>query len=198
MAKKKTSAKSSFYEVVFRGKPKVVRAFLSGLLMGAGRDATIYYSFLEGIHHEGKVERLAEMVGLRGTDCHVVVDAETSTYLKSMTRRITQETGLEVTSHRHVRSASMDFTYTAYARRYDEEIQAVLKKLPDGVKVVGFQHEERIDPGARGVEAYSPAHHYEATGRGTLTGRVDVIVELKRKVAEYPLIQAEDVVLKLA
>ncbi len=51
------TATPSFHEVVFRGKPKVVKAFLKGLIMGATRSATIFFSFDEGIHHEGKVEK---------------------------------------------------------------------------------------------------------------------------------------------
>jgi len=198
MAQKKTPAKRSFYEVVLRGKPKVVRAFLSGLLMGADREATVFYSYLEGIHHEGKVEHLAEMVGLRGTDCHVVVDADTSTFLKRMARRIAGETGLEITSHRHVRSASLHFTYHAYAKRYEDEIQDFLRDLPGDVKLGGRKHDVRVDPSAKGVEAYSPAHDFEATGEGTITGPVDSVVEVKRRLADYPLIESDDIRLKLA
>jgi len=156
MATSKTSARQTFYEVVFQGKPKVVRAFLKGFIMGNVDDAVIIYNFLEGIHHEGKAEKLAEMVGLRGIDCHVVVDAATSSLLKKMKKRIETETGLQITSHRAVRSASMDFSFQAFAPRYNEEIVALVKKLPAGLRIQGFQHEVKLDPGAKGIEAYRP------------------------------------------
>ena len=61
-----------------------------------------------------------------------------------------------------------------------------------------FEHEVREDPSAKGVEGYSPVHHFEAAGSGMITGAVDRIIEMKRNAAEYPLIKAGEVILKLA
>ena len=130
MATKKPTGKKSFYEVVFLGKPKVVRAFMKGFIMGTLDDATVIYSFDAGIHHEGKVEKLAEMVGIRGTDCHLVVDGDTSALIKKRTKRIATETGLEITSHRNIRSSSMSFKFQAFAPRYNQEIVDLVKKIP--------------------------------------------------------------------
>ena len=198
MATKNSRSKQSFYEVVFMGKPKVVRAFMKGFVMGTLDDAIVIYSFNAGIHHEGKAEKLAEMVGIRGTDCHVIVDAATSALIKKRTKRIARETGLEITSHRNIRSASMSFKFHAYAPRYNQEIVDMVKKLPAGLRVDGFKHEVKLDPKAKGIEAYSVAHHYEACGEATVIGRIDLLVELKKKFADFPLIQSEDIVLKLA
>ena len=197
MATSKKSNASTFYEVVFQGKPKVVRAFLSGLTLGSCDGATIYYSFLDGVHHEGKAERLAEMVGIRGVDCHVIVETEVSDLLKKLAKKIVAETGLKISSHRKIRGASLSFEYHAYARKYDDEILALIKKLPSEMNVRGFQHDVKVDPKARGVEAYAPAHHFEACGKGAITGPVDRVIELKKKFAEYPLVKAEDVILKV-
>lgn len=198
MAQKSNNAKLSFYEVVFQGKPKVVRAFLSGLVLGSGSDATIYYSYTDGVYHEGKGEMLAELVHIRATDCHVIVDSKTSALIKKLGKKIQKETGLQITSQRHIRSASVEFNFQAYAPRYNEEIVALVKGLPKGIKLNGFKHEVQVNPKARGVEAYSPAHHYEAKGEATATGRVDLVIELKKRFADFPLIKSKDVVLKLA
>jgi len=195
MAQTKTAA-PRFNEVVFRGKPKVVKAFLKGLMMGAGRDATVFFSFDEGVHHEGKTEKLKEMFGIRAIDCHVIVDGDGSAFLKKMARRIVTETGLEITANRTIRSASMSFTYTAYARRYSVEIVNLLKDLPQGLRLQGYRHDEKLDPTAKGVEAYSVAHDFEATGSGKVTGRVDLLIALKRSFADHPLIDSEDIILK--
>ena len=197
MATKKNTRKS-FYEVVFTGKPKVVRAFMKGFVMGTLDDATVIYSFDSGIHHEGKVEKMAEMVGIRGTDCHIIVDAATSALLKKWTKLIARETGLQINSHRSIRSASMAFKFQAFAPRYNQEIVDMVKNLPTGVRVEGFHHDVRLDPKAKGMEAYSAVHHYEACGEATIVGRVDLLVELKKKFGDYPLIKSEDIELKLA
>ena len=112
---KKTSSAPRFYEVVFQGKPKVVKAFIKGLMMGAGREREVYYSFDDGVHHEGKTEKFKEMFGIRAVDCHVIVDSDGSTFFKKMARQISNDTGLEISSNRHIRSASMAFEFHAYA-----------------------------------------------------------------------------------
>ena len=198
MATSKKNDAPAFFEVVFQGKPKVVRAFLSGLVLGSCDGATVYYSFLDGVHHEGKAKKLAEMVGIRGVDCHVIVDATVSDLLKKLGKRIAAETGLAIVSHRKIRGASLSFEYTAFALKYDEEILALLKNLPAGLNAKAFKHDVKEDPKARGVEAYSPAHHFEAYGKGAVTGPVDQVIRLKKTLAEYPLVKAEDVILKLA
>ena len=198
MAAKKPATKKSFYEVVFLGKPKVVRAFMKGFLMGILDDAKVIYSFDSGIHHEGKVEKLTELVGIRGSDCHLVVDSATSALLKKRTKRIVAETGLKITSHRNIRSSSMAFKFQTFAPNYNEEIVKLVKNLPAGLRVDGFKHNVKLNPKAKGIEAYSVAHHYEACGEATIVGRIDLMVELKKKFADFPLIQSEDIILKLA
>ncbi len=197
MAKKTTPA-PRFYEVVFRGKPRVVKAFFKGLMMGAGRDFKSFFNFDEGVHHEGKAEKFKEMFGVRATDCHVIVDSDTSKYLKGMARAIVTETGLEITANRSVRSGSMKFEYHAYAPRYSAEILALIKSLPKGLKMQDHKHKEKRDPSAKGVEAYSAVHDFEASGSGLVTGRIDLLIELKSAMRALPLIKADDIVLKLA
>jgi hypothetical protein len=198
MAQKKSSAKPSYFEVVFKGKPKVVRAFLSGLVMGTGAEGDIYYSYNEGVFHEGMAEKIKEMAHFRAVDCHVIVDKGTSALLKKLAKTIATETGLEITSHRSIRSASVDLCFEAFARRYDDEIVGLLKGLPRGLKLEGFEHDVELHPEAKGLEAYSPSHHYEAKGKATVTGRVDLVIAFKRELANYPLIKGDEVRLKLA
>lgn len=198
MADNNSTARPSFYEVVFRGKPKVVRAFLTGLAMGSDTESTLFYSFTDGVFHEGKAEKFAEFVHIRATDCHVIVDGVTSALLKKLTKRIKSETGLEITSHRRIASASVKFSYQAFAARYDEEMAKAVKDLPKGLKLEDFKHEVKVDPSAKGIEAYSPAHDFEANCSGRVTGRVDLVVALRKKLDDYPLIKIDDVLLKLA
>ncbi len=198
MANNKQTGKISFYEVVFQGKPKVVRAYIAGLVADGGYDAKVFYSFLDGVFHEGKVERLSELLHVRALDCHVLVDAETSARLKKLAKSLPATTGLTITAHRHIRSASMGISFEAYAKRYNDEIVTVFKSLPAGLRVDGFKHNVKLDPSAKGIEAYAATHDYEATGSGTVVGRVDLLIELKKKLENFPLIKSEDIVLNLA
>jgi hypothetical protein len=198
MAQNNSTARQSFYEVVFKGKPKVVRAFVTGLTMGNGTDATVFFSFTDGVHHEGKAERLSELIHIRATDCHVIVDSGTNALFKKLSKRILGETGLEIVSQVRIKSASVKFSFQAFAPRYNDEIVALVKSLPKGLKIEGFKHDVQLDPKAKGIEAYSPAHHYEANGEATVSGRVDLVIDLKKRFGDFPLIKSEDVQLQLA
>ena len=198
MANSKQEAKKSFYEVIFAGKPKVVRAYLQGLVAGSGHDACIYFSFADGVHHEGKVERLTELLHVRALDCHVIVDSETSALLKKKTKNLKAETGLEITANKHIRSASLKLSFEAFAKRYNDDIVEVFKNLPSGLRLDGYQHKVKLDPGAKGVEVYASAHDYESSGSGTVVGRVDLVIQLKKDLHQFPLIKMEDINLKLA
>jgi len=198
MATKPTPAKTSFYEVVFKGKPRAVRAFLSGLSMGIPGQQTIFFSFLDGVWHEGKAERLAELTRVRATDCHVIVDPVISAQLRKLKKQIKAETGLEITGHRRIKSANMAFSFEAFAPRYNDEIMKVLKSLPAGLRLQDFKHKVNIDPKAKGVEMYAVAHHYEASGEGRVTGPIDKLIQLKRELDNYPLVKDEEIHLKLA
>ncbi|PIV81792.1 hypothetical protein COW53_02500 [bacterium CG17_big_fil_post_rev_8_21_14_2_50_64_8] len=198
MVQNKKQTNASYYEVVFRGKPKVVRAFLAGLTLGAGNNSRIFFNFADGVHHEGKAEMLADKVGIRVSDVHAIVDGGTSALLKNLARTIDRETGLAVTSHRRIRSAVMEFTFHAFARKYDDDITGLLNTLPRGLKLNGYKHNVVVDPKAKGVEAYTVAHDYEAKGSGTVSGPIDALIAFRHTLADYPLIEAEDIELKYA
>ncbi|PID78773.1 hypothetical protein CSA17_04980 [bacterium DOLJORAL78_65_58] len=198
MAKKVQQAKKSFYEIVFQGKPKVVRAYLAGLADGSGHDAEIYFSFEEGIYHEGKVEKFKEMLHVRALDCHVIVDAQISKLLKKLGKGLMDKTGVEIVSHRNIRNASFTYSYHAYAKQYDHEILAAFDARPDNLRLKNKVRELKEDPSAKGVEVYSPTHHYEAEGSGTVVGPVDQVIAFKKTLDAIQLIQAEEIQLNLA
>ncbi len=196
--KSTTTAKKSFYEVVFVGKPKVVRAYLAGLTTGSGEDASIFFSFQDGVFHEGKAERLSELLHVRALDCHVIVDSGISGRLKKAAKKLPLETGLTIDSNKHIKSASLNFKFEAFAKRYNDEIVEFFRNLPAGLRLDGYSHEVKLDPAAKGVEAYAAAHDYEAKGNGIVIGRIDLLIELKRKLQNFPLVQSEEIELKTA
>jgi len=193
MAANTRAAQSSYFAVAFRAKPKIVRAFLHGLTLGAGLDATLFFHFDEGIHDEGRVERLAEKFGLRASDCHVVVDGNTSALLRKLRKRLAEDAGLEIVSHRKVKSATMAFRYRAFTPRHDQEIRDALDDLPAGVRLRDFDHATKSDPKSHGMEAYAPSHEFESQGSGVVSGPVDRLIELRRRAADYPLLEVEEI-----
>lgn len=200
MAKREErTATPAFYEVLLEGSPKVASGFLAGLALGAGIEAQVYYCHEDAIgEEEGLGERLAELLARQPRDCRVVVDGGLRELLRRLGARLGRQTGLELASIRRVRSAELPFRYEAFARRYAEQIERKLGELPAGVKVLDHERQESVDPEAAGLEAYSPAHDYEIKGQGRIVGRVDLVVEARRALAEHPLIKVDRIALTYA
>ncbi len=194
-----TSApKQTFYEIIFKGPPKIVFGFLSGLVLGVGEEATVFYNLQEKVYHEGLGEKIAEMIHIRSKDMHVILDNNTTQRIKKLSKKIHKETGIEISSCRNIRSAELRFKFEVFALKYDKEVMDTLQNLPQGVKLVDFEREEHINPEAEGIEGYAPAHHYEIKGRGALVGRIDRIIELRRKIEKHPQIKPKLITLNLA
>jgi hypothetical protein len=117
--------------------------------------------------------------------------------LRRHEKRLVAE-GVRIASQKRIRSGRFEFAYHAYARRYGEEIRALLDTLPQGLKVTGGKGEERIDEEAAGVEAYTPAHDYEIKGKGSVSGRIDLLIRARRTLDEHPLVTVEPIELDLA
>jgi hypothetical protein len=183
------TARPTFYEIVVEGHPELARGLLAGLRLGAGGQGTLHFSEEEGIVPHRFGSRIKEMVGLHAAVHHVIVDGELRGLLRRYEKRLAKDYGVRLGTQKRIRGARFTFEYHAYARRYGQEIQRVLKARTKGLKLEGGKPKETLDPSARGIEAYSPAHHYEVKGKGAVSGRVDQLVAFRKILDEHPLVQ---------
>lgn len=179
-----------FFEVVIEGVPEAGRGFLCGLLLGAGHAGYLEFPPEQTPAGCSLGDRLRGMVGLSPHECRAIVDQTTRDRLVAVRARLESEAGLRLAAEGRVRTARIPFHYQAFARRYGVEIQALLKGLPAGLVIEGGEPVETIDPEAKGIEAYSPAHDYEIRGEGSIGGRVDLVIEARRRLVVHPLIHA--------
>ena len=186
----------AFHEVVVEGHFEKSQGLLLGLVLGAGISGELYFSHEEGIRATFG-ERLREIVGLHAPICHAVVDEPVRALFEGHRSDLAAH-DVRLAEVRAIRSARFEFHYHAYAPRYTQEIQALLAALPEGVARKGGEPRERVDERSIGIEAYAPAHHYECDGAGTISGRVDLVIEARRRLAAHPLVKVERVELELA
>ena len=198
MAEKKKPVNRNFYEVILSGPHDLVHGCLTGLWLGAGLEHGPIFGHEEAVEGPSLGDTIKEFIHVHAHECHVILDSPLRSLLKKNAKRLFAESGVAVVSERRIRKAAFDFEYKVYARRYDEEIQSVLKRLPGGVKLIDHVREERLDPKAKGVEAYSPVHHYEVSGEGIVRGRFDHVAAARRILDEHPLIDAGLIDLELA
>lgn len=188
---------SSFYELVISGPEDLAHGFLTGLVMTADHDPLIIHGPDEDIPGPSFREKVKAVLHVHPHECHVVVDGATRALVKRYAKRMFAETGLQLTADHKVRRARFDFRYQAFAARYGREIDALLKRLPKGLKLVNHDRKESRDPSAKGVEAYAATHDYELKGSGGITGRFDLVLEARRTLDTHPLVDVDDLILEL-
>ncbi len=194
----KTKRPSSFYKMVFSGPHDLVHGFLSGILLGAGNHGILWYCLEEEITGPSKAFKLLDKVRVHGEDCHLIVDGKTRALLNRNAKKMFAETGLQIEADNKIGSSRFSYTFHAYAKQYGDEILSTLKAMPRGVKKINTVVEKNIHPEARGVEAYAPAHHYEISGAGDLTGKIDLIIDARNELDQYPLVKTTWIELELA
>lgn len=193
---KKTPA--SFYELEIHGPEDVVHGYLSGLAAGAGhRDAVVVHGPDEDIDPPSFREKVKTMLHVMPHECHVIVDNVLRALVKKNAKRMYAETGLNLVEERKVRRARFEFRYQAFAPCYGREIEALLKGLPKGLRLANVEKDEIHDPGAKGTEGYTPAHHYEVKGSGEIAGRFDLVIEARHRLDTHPLVEVEGLELVL-
>lgn len=185
----------SYHELVIDGALPVVKGFVIGNLLARGLDPN-YVLFAEehGIECEGFVAHLAEWMRLHATSTHLLVPNPLHNDLKADIANAVNHLGLKIRRDRLIRSASFRFSYTAYSKQLALELDSLLKRFPDRVRISDeYNPRTSLDPQAVGVELYTPAHAYEVQASGTATGDLATILELRRMAHEHELMRIEKV-----
>ena len=196
------TAAPTFYEVALKGSPKAVRGFLAGLVLGADLEHDGWYHLDEDIapgDQAASVRRVVQKLHLLPvSEVRAVVGAPIAKKLRSLARAIAESGVCEVIAVKRIKQARVTVSYHTFAKRYDEEVQILLRDLPRAVKLQDVEREVETDAEAEGVEAYTPVHAFESQGSGVLVGRFDLVLDLRNRLDVHPLIDCGEIELVLA
>lgn len=103
---------------------------------------------------------------------------------------------LRVVSAREISGAHAVFTYEAYAKEMGDELKALFANPPEGVSVVDYEPEEKVEPEGKGIEACAPLHHYELKAKGRITGAARPLIDFYARLEQHPLVAPEEIVLE--
>jgi hypothetical protein len=187
-----------FTETVFEGHYNTVRGYIEGLQDGMGTAYSFFFSSESGIAAETLSELIKEWISLGHRLHHVVLEEEFLTKIKEVLAKKEKHALLNsssIKSSKIIKEATFTFKFEAYARKYADEIRELLANLPAGISLEQYTPEEKINHDAEGVELYAPAHDYIFTGKGTIIGPVEQVVNFRKILDDHPLIEAEKVVL---
>lgn len=138
-------------------------------------------------------QRLRDLLHLRS---HHLVFAS-GHRASDLARELAADPGLRVEEVRRVVRASFRFAAECYDRESARRIHSVfLSAPPPGVLVEELREVEEVDPEARGVELYTPAHEYVYRASGRVTGPLPGVLEMHRRSRGLDFVKEERIEVK--
>lgn len=130
------------------------------------------------------------VLGLLHARTHHLVFAPAS-QARELSRAVREHTDLLLEEIREVQTGRFGFRAEAYSEEMAQAIRDALhSNIPAGVEVVDSEKEE-VDPKAKGVEFFAPAHEYTYRCRGTIVGPPPGIIEMHQRVSRIDFVHEE-------
>jgi hypothetical protein len=161
-----------WYELVIEG-PEDALESLHGVIRGSELR----------LASESFADRILEFLHARNH--HLVFASE------DQARAIRSRDDLRLEGVREVVEGRFGFTAEAYNPEIAAKIhEALTSDLPDGVDCIDLE-KEKVDPGAKGVELFTPVHDYVYKARGTIVGTPPGILEMNRRLHRLDFVHEE-------
>ncbi len=177
-----------YRELVLQGPEGWILGFAEGYLHGRG--VRVLDAAREGFHCVPLRERIADWIAGGEEIVHLVVREEDLSAVNEALQAAQQHARLRLREEHAVRGARFHFQFTVYSKSHAARIRKLFQELPEGVMLsADTAFEEQVDPTARGMKAYAPAHPYELRATGNVEGDVWGVLELHRKLRDEELVQ---------
>ncbi len=191
----------NFYEIVVEGNYHTIYGLLEGYLLGSEKSWNYYFSKKVNIKRDTLSDVLKQWVTLGNKLHHIIIEEE---FLHSIKTALSKNGNQKhfgtafIKSEKKIRGAVFAFEFKAYAKKFADEIKAIISNLPEGTSLVDYSPKETEDKNAKGVELYSPEHEYEFRGRGKVKGSFPQIIDVWNTFEEHPLITPESIEIEWA
>ena len=138
-----------------------------------------------GLEHESLIERLRALVG--GGDHAILVHGDVVAPLEAALAGV----GLRIVDRHPVERASFHFAAEAFSREVSTSIRGALAGLAAGVHFEQHSEHEEEHQEHKGVELYTPVHHYTYRVQGALAGPLAGVLEVRRRLADIEAVALE-------
>ena len=177
-----------FYELIIKGKEKIIDAFLRGFFLGRNIKKGFYMC---DEHH------MCEDPGrgfLHFKDyVHLICRTDIKTGLESAIEQAPKDLGLKLYDTRKVTRAKFSFKFEIFNKKMGTSLKRMLNAPPKGVRLIGFTDQEDINPEAKGVEMFAPLHEYSYSGEGQVDGDIEAVIHYYQKLDAIDLFNATEI-----
>jgi hypothetical protein len=181
-----------YYELLVKGNEDKIFAYLNGYLTGKKiKQGVIFCEECPFRIHE-----LRELIRYHGDVAHIICRAGLRQTVLSAIRSAPAAYSFEVKKDRKITSASFEFKFETFSKKVAGGLKRMFTQLPAGLKLIDFQPEETIDPDAKGIERYAPAHEYQYSGEGMVAGNVETLLDFHCRLSQSDFVELEEIVLE--
>lgn len=172
---------STWYELLIHGSEHDLEALLKSF-----PNEVIPGSALR-LEEQSLTDRI---LGLLHARTHHLVFASVS-QARGLSRAAREHADLRLEGIRKIQTGRFGFRAEAYSEEMAQAIRDALhSNIPDGVEVIDSEKEE-VDPEAKGVEFFAPAHEYTFRCRGTIVGPPPGILEMHQRMSRIDFVHEE-------
>lgn len=180
----------TYVEIEISGPGDQAIGFVEGFRLASDNSGQVWFAGRENVDLESFFETLRSK--LRRDTFVICSQALANAMVKAMSASNLLE--LEVASVRQIDYAELAFRYEVYSREEAAAVRKVIEEqLPDGVRLEGYEPEERVLDDARGVELYGPVHDYTLTASGRYVGPVPGVLSLAERLSDQTFIHPDKI-----
>jgi len=181
----------TYYEIVVKGNAKMLKGFVRGYEIGSSIKSGLYYC----ADHPVDTRHLRDILTFHGDHIHLMCRTSVRQVFLAAIKRAA-DLDLELVSDVRVAGTSFEFEFDTVSREVASEIKKLVRTLPAGLELVGYDPKETVDEKARGTELYSPVHEYRFRGKGRIAGDFERLLSFHETLAANKFIEAGDITIE--
>lgn len=178
-----------YRELVVRGNATLLEGFLWGFRTAKRLKKGLFF----GADYPIKRHHLKAFFKMQGDHVHIIVTAKINDALVAAVQEASGPLEMKIVSNRRVKTAKFNFEFKTFSRDVARDLKNTLRRLPVSLELYNYKPKERIDPGAKGAELYTPTHDYEFSGVGGVRGDLGQLLKLHKTLDAHVFIEVDDI-----
>lgn len=173
---------NSSLHLILKGSHDFIKGFFFGFF--EGKNIKNKPLFIENRHLRNNNDILNNVADFFSMEkkTHIIIEGN----ILSELDQILSDTSpnIKIISAMPVNSANFRFHFKSYSRKIADELQQILKEIPDEIKIIYYKIQEHINS-----EKHSSTHKYELYASGSVEGEIKSVLELFYRLELYEIVE---------
>ena len=188
--------RKKWYEIVIEGSFDLIKGFVIGFFEGRKIGGAIIFEREHHVKREDGLEHLLRAIHIEEDRVHILMSERTFRMLDQALNNRKHGVPLKIVSKKEIVRVHFNFTYAAYAKRFGDELKNLFGKMPQGVRLEGYQPEEIERETKDSTAGYAPLHKYEIKAKGRVSGPAKGVIDFYDRLEHNALVELEEIELE--